>query len=187
MNPWKTMALVVPLALVAACTDAAKAPAEAAMTAAGAAMDSLKGDAAKYAPDEVKKLESTYDVAKASMANKDYQGALTFSKDIPAKAKEALAKADAAKAELTKAWKDAGDGIDRSIAAAKHRLSGAKKPPAGLDKAALAKAHADLASIEAGWTAATEQFKSGDWMGAVAKAKDLNARGVELLKTLGTK
>ena len=187
MNSWKTMALVVPLALVAACTDAAKAPAEAAMAAAGAAMDSLKGDAAKYAPDEVKKLESSYGVAKASMANKDYQGVLTFTKDIPAKAKEALAKADAAKAELAKAWKEAGDSITRTIDAAKHQLSGPKKPPAGLDKAALAKAHADLTSLEAGWTAATEQFKSGDWSGAVAKAKDLNAKGLELLKILGTK
>ena len=107
-NVWKTMAVVVPVAFLAACTDAAKAPAEAAMAAAGAAMDSLKGDAAKYAPAEVKKLESNYDVGKASMANKDYQGALTFTKDIPAKAKEVLAKADAAKAELAKAWKEAG-------------------------------------------------------------------------------
>ena len=187
MTPWKTTVVVVSLALVAACTDSAKAPAEAAMAAAGAAMDSLKGDAAKYAPDEVKKLESSYGVAKASMANKDYQGALSFTKDIPTKAKEVLAKAEAAKAELSKAWKEAGDSINRTIEAAKHQLSGAKKPPAGLDKAALAKAHADLTSIEAGWTAATEQYKSGDWSGAVAKAKDLNARGLELLRAIGAK
>jgi len=192
MTPWKTTVVVASLALVAACTDSAKAPAEAAMAAAGAAMASLKGDAAKYAPDEVKKLESSYEVAKASMANKDYQGALTFAKDIPTKAKEVLAKAEAAKAEMTKAemtkaWKEAGESINRTIEAARHRLVGAKKPPAGLDKAALAKAHADLTSIEAGWTAATEQYNSGDWSGAVAKAKDLNARGLELLSAIGTK
>jgi hypothetical protein len=186
-NLWKTMAAVVPLAFLAACTDSAKAPAEAAMVAAGAAMDSLKGDAAKYAPAEVKKLASNYDVGKASMANKDYQGALTFTKDIPAKAKEVLAKADAVKGELAKAWKEAGDSITKTIEAAKHRLSGSKKPPSGLDKATLAKAHADLTSLEAGWTAATEQYKSGDWTGAVATAKDLNAKGQELLKVLGTK
>jgi hypothetical protein len=186
-NVWKTMAVVVPLAFMAACTDTAKAPAEAAMAAAGAAMDSLKGDATKYASEDVKKLESVYGVAKDSMANKDYQGALTFTKDIPAKAKEALAKADAAKAELAKAWNEAGDSMTKTIEAAKHRLSGSKKSPAGLDKATLAKAHADLTSLEAGWTAATEQYKSGDWSGAVAKAKDLNAKGQELLKSLGTK
>lgn len=187
MTSWKTMAVMVSLALVAACSDSAKAPAETAMAAAGSAMDSLKGDAARYAPDEVKKLESNFDVGKASMANKDYQGALTFTKDIPAKAKEALAKAEAVKAELAMTWKETGESITRTIDAAKHALSGAKKPPAGLDKVALAKAHADLKSIEAGWSAATEQFKSGDWSGAVTKAKELNAKGLELLTALGTK
>lgn len=187
MNSWKTMVLVVPLALVAACTDSAKAPAETAMAAAGSALDSLKGDAARYAPAEVKKLESNYDVGKASMANKDYEGALTFTKDIPARAKEALAKAEAVKAELARAWKETGDSIHRTIDAAKHRLSGARKPPAGLDKATFARAKADLASIEAGWAAATDQFKSGDWSGAVTKAKEWNAKGLELLTALGTK
>ncbi len=186
-NTWKTMALVVPLALVAACTDSARAPAEAAMTAAGAAMDSLKGDATKYAPEEVKNLESAYGVAKDSMANKDYQGALTFTKDIPAKAKEVLAKADAVKAELAREWKEAGDALTATIDAAKQRLSGSTKPPPGLDKAALAKAHADLTSLEAGWTAATEQYRSGDLSGAVTKAKDLNAKGLELLEALGAR
>lgn len=186
-NSWKTLALMVPLALVAACTDGARAPAEAAMAAAGAAMDSLKGDAAKYAPEEVKKLESVYGVAKDSMANKDYQGALTFTKDIPAKAREVLAKAETAKIELARAWKDAGDAITRTMDEAKHRLSESRKPPPGMDKAALAKAHDDLASLEAGWTAAIEQHKSGDWTGAVAKAKDLNAKGQELLQALGAR
>jgi hypothetical protein len=186
-SAWTTAAIVVPLVLVTACTDANKAPAEAAMAAAAAAMDSLKGDAAKYAPDAVKRLESSYSTAKDSLANKDYQGVLTFAKDIPAKAKEALASAEAVKAELAKAWKEAGDSVARTIEAAKHHLSGSKKPTAGLDKAALAKAHAELSSLEAGWTAATEQYKSGDWSGAVAKAKDLNAKGQELLKSLGTK
>lgn len=189
-NVWKTLLVVVPLTIVAACTDAAKAPAEAAMAAASAAMDSLKGDATKYAPDAVKSLEFSYSTAKDSMANRDYQGVLIFAKDIPAKAREALAKADAAKAALAKAWSEAGDGMTKTIHAAKsqlHLLGGAKKLPAGMDKATLAKANADLASLERGQAAATEQYKTGDWSGAVAKAKDLNAQGLQLLKAIGIK
>lgn len=187
VNNWKWMALAAPLALVAACTDGARAPAEAALAAAGAAIDSLKGDAARYAPDEVKKLESLYDVAKASMANKDYQGVLNFAKDIPAKAREALARADTVKSGLAKDWKEAGDDVARTIEVAKQRLDAHGKAPAGMGKAALATAQADLAAIEAGWTAATEQYKAGDWSGAVARAKDLSAKGKELLHSLGTK
>ncbi|HET8733654.1 MAG TPA: hypothetical protein VFM45_07785 [Anaeromyxobacteraceae bacterium] len=186
-NAWKVVALMVPVALVAACTDGAKAPAEAAMAAASTAMESLKGDAARYAPEEVKKLESTYGVARDSLANKDYQGALTFTKDIPARAKEVLAKADAAKADLAKAWKEAGDGIASTLEAAKHHLSGHGKPPAGLDKAGLARVHADLQSIEDGWATAKAQYGSGDLSGAVAKAKELNAQGQEVLKALGAR
>ncbi len=187
-NSWMAMAMVVPLALVAACTDETKAPAEAAMAAAGAAMDSLKGDAAKYAPDAVKSLEASYSVARDSMANKDYKGALTFARDIPAKAKDALARAAAAKDALAKAWSEASDGMTKTIHAAKTHLdtlSRAKKLPAGMDKATLTKAHADLESLEKGWTDAMEQYRSGDLSGAVAKAKELSAQGATLLKAIG--
>ncbi len=157
------------------------------MAAASTAMESLKGDAAKYAPEEVKKLESTYGVARDSMTNKDYQGALTFTKDIPARARDVLAKVDAAKAELAKAWKEAGDGVASTLEAAKHRLSASRKPPAGLDNAGLARVHADLESIEAGWVAAKARYDSGDLSGAVAKARELNAQGLEVLQALGAR
>ncbi len=186
-STWKTLVVVGPLALAAACTDGAKAPAEAAMAAAGAAVDTLKGDAAKYAPDEVKKARDLYDVGKTSMADKDYAGALRYVKDVPAMAKDALAKSAAAKAALEKSWKEAGETLARSVEAAKHRLSGSSKPPPGMDKAAVARAHAELSTIEAGWTAAKDQYGSGDWSGAVARARDLSAKGQELLASLGVK
>jgi hypothetical protein len=45
--------------------------------------------------------------------------------------------------------------------------------PAGMDKATLAMAHADLASLELG--------------SAVAMAKDLNALGLQMLETIDIK
>jgi hypothetical protein len=189
-NVWKIMAVVVPLTIALACTDAAKAPAEAAMAAAGDAMNSLRGDAARYAPDAVKSLESSYGTAKDSLANKDYQGALLFAKDIPAKAKEALAKADATKTALAKAWNEAADGMNKTIHAAKSHLdmlSRSKNLPAGMDKTTLAKAKIDLESLQRGWSAAVDQSKAGDLNGAIAKAKDLSAQGLELLKAIGIK
>jgi hypothetical protein len=56
-----------------------------------------------------------------------------------------------------------------------------------MDKATLAKAQTDLAALQAGWATATEQYKAGDWSGAIAKAKDLNAKGMDLLKAIGLK
>jgi len=68
-----------------------------------------------------------------------------------------------------------------------HLLAGGKKLPAGMDKATLAKAHADLASLDRGSAAATEQYKAGDWSGAVAMAEDLDALGLQPLKTIDVK
>ncbi len=185
---WKMLAVMFPLALVAACTDANKAPAEAAMTAASAALDSLKGDAAKFAPDAVKAIESSYATARDSMANKDYAGVLTFARDIPAKAKEALAQAAARKEAIGTAWNGAGDRMAKILETAKQRLdvlAHGKKLPAGVDKAAIEKAHGTLAELQSGWSAVVAQHDSGDWSGAVAKASELETRGAELLRSIG--
>ena len=187
---WRMLAAVVPFALLAACTDAAKAPAEAAMAAASTAIESLKGDAAKFAPEAVKSVEASYATAKDLIAKQDYKGALAAAQDIPAKAKEALARAASAKDALAKAWSEAGGSLTRMVEAAKSRLdilAQSKKLPPGMDKATLAKAQTDLAALQAGWATATEQYKAGDWSGAIAKAKDLNAKGMDLLKAIGLK
>ncbi len=187
-NTWKTMALVVPFALVAACTDAAKAPAEAAMAAAGKAVESLKGEATKWAPEAVKSVETSYASAKDYFAKEDYKGTLAAAGEIPAKASEALAKAGVNKDAVMKAWNETGGSVTKMMDAAKSRLdilAQSKKLPKGMDKATVAQAQADLSTLQSGWASAVEQFKSGDTSGAMAKASALKAQGLALLKTLG--
>ncbi|MEY2668382.1 MAG: hypothetical protein RJA59_1020 [Pseudomonadota bacterium] len=179
---------VVPFALVVACTDAAKAPAEAAMAAAGSAVESLQGEAAKYAPDAVKAVQASYASAKDLVAKQDYKGALAAASDIPAKAKAALAAAKAKKDEIIQAVSDLAGSVQKSINALKERvaaLTSAKKLPAGIDKAAVAKANEGVAAVEAGWQKLTEQVKGGDYAAAMAKGKELKAQADDLLKSLG--
>lgn len=179
---------VVPFALVVACTDAAKAPAEAAMAAAGSAVESLQGEAAKYAPDAVKAVQTSYASAKDLVAKQDYKGALAAASDIPAKAKAALAAAKAKKDEIVQAVSDLAGSVQKSINALKERvaaLTSAKKLPAGIDKAAVAKANEGVAAVEAGWQKLTEQVKGGDYAAAMAKGKELKAQADDLLKSLG--
>jgi hypothetical protein len=185
---WRMLAAVVPFALVVACTDAAKAPAEAAMAAAATAVDSLKGEAVKFAPDAVKGVEATYASAKDLIGKQDYKGALAAAQGIPAQAKEALAKAAANKQVLVNAWNEAGGSVTKMLDAAKSRLdilAQSKKLPAGMDKATLEKAQSGYSSIQSGLAAATEQFKAGDYAGAMSKASALKAQGLELLKSIG--
>ncbi len=179
---------VVPFALVVACTDAAKAPAEAAMAAAGAAVESLQGEAAKYAPDAVKAVQTSYASAKDLVAKQDYKGALAAASDIPAKAKAALAAAKAKKDEIIQAASDLASSVQKSITALKERvaaLTATKKLPAGIDKAAVAKANEGVAAVEAGWQKLAEQLKGGDYAAAMAKGKELKAQADDLLKSIG--
>jgi hypothetical protein len=184
----KTVATLVPLMLVTACTDAAKAPAEAAMKAADGAVATLQGEATKYAPDGVAAVQKAYASAKEMVAKEDYKGALAAAGEIPAKVKEVLAAAAAKKDELVKAFNDVAGKLPDMVAAIKSRLGilgQAKKLPAGLDKAALAKANEGTAALEAGWQKVQAEFKGGNLQQAIAGAKDLQAKGVEIMKAIG--
>jgi hypothetical protein len=174
------------LALVA-CESADKAPAAAAITAAQTAIDAVKGEAAKYVPDQVKSVEDMLATAKANFEKKDFKAALTGAQDAAAKAKDLGAAVAAKKAELAKAWEEASSGVPQMAAAIKSRvdiLSQSKKLPAGLDKAKLDGAKTDLAALNQSWTEASEAFKSGNVTDAVAKARAAKDKAVEVMTAL---
>jgi hypothetical protein len=183
-----TLLAVVPLALFAGCTDAAKVPAEAALKAAESAIATLDAEAQKYVPDQVASVKSAYAGAKDLMAKKDYKGALAALEPIPGKVKEALAAAAAKKDALVKAWTDATASVPSLVGALKSRLgilAESKKLPKGLDASTVTRAKEGLASIEATFAKATADFKAGNLEPAIAMAKGLVPQGHDLMKSLG--
>jgi len=188
---WRRTAVGITAAIaglvLVACESADKAPAAAAITTAQTAIDAVKGEAAKYVPDQVKSVEDALAAAKANFEKKDFKAALTGAQDAAAKAKDLGAAAAAKKAELTKAWEEVSSGVPQMAAAIKSRvdiLSQSKKLPAGLDKAKLDGAKADLAALNQSWTEASEAFKSGNVTDAVAKARAAKDKAVEAMTAL---
>jgi hypothetical protein len=184
----KLAVAVIPFALFVGCTDAAKAPAEAAMTAAGAAVASIPGEAAKFAPDAVKSVQASYASAKDLIAKQDYKGALAIAGDIPAKVKAALAAAAAKKDALLKSWGELAAGVPELVNSLKARiasLSSAKKLPKGIDKAVIAKANEGVAAIESAWQGLADQVKGGNYDAAIAKGKELKAQAQDILASIG--
>lgn len=180
-------AMAIAALLLVACESAEKAPAAAAITAAQTAIDAVKGEAAKYVPDQVKSVEDALATVKANFEKKDFKAALAGAQDVAAKAKDLGAAVATKKAELTKAWEEMSSGVPKMAAAIKSRvdiLSQSKKLPAGLDKAKLDGAKAGLASLNQGWTEASEAFKSGNMTDAVAKAKAAKDKAVEIMTAL---
>jgi hypothetical protein len=188
---WRRIAVGIAMAtivlLLVACESPDKAPAGTAITTAQTAIDAVKGEAAKYLPDQVKSLEDALATARANFEKKDFKAALAGAQEVTANAKDLGAAVAAKKAELTKAWEEMSSGVPKMVEAIKSRvdiLSQSKKLPAGLNKAKLDGAKAGLVALNQSWTEASEAFKSGNMTDAVAKAKAAKDKAVEVMTAL---
>lgn len=179
--------MILAATLIAACGSGDKGPAETALKAAEAAIDSAKGEASKYMPDQVKLLESGLSSAREKLSKGDYKAVLSEAPALTSKAQEIASAAAAKKAELTKSWEGLSSGMPRVVEAIKSRvdiLSQSKKLPAGMSAETLAQAKAGLSEITQQWTAATEASKGGNLMDAVAKASSVKVKAAEVLTLL---
>ena len=179
--------MILTATLLAACGGGDKGPAETALKAAEAAIDSAKGEASKYMPDQVKSLESALSSAREKLSKGDYKAVLSEAPALTSKAQEVASAAAAKKAELAKSWEDMSAGMPKVVEAIKSRvdiLSQSKKLPAGMSAETLAQAKAGLSEITQQWTAATEASKGGNLMDAVAKASSVKVKAAEVLTLL---
>jgi hypothetical protein len=172
-----------------ACSSG-KAPAELAIKGAEEALNAGKAEAVKYVPDQVKSVEDSLKAAKEAFAKGDFAGATTAATSVAAKAKDLVAAAAAKKTELTKAWGEQSAGLPNMIAAIKSRvdvLSKSRKLPGNLDKGKLESAKNGLAEITKVWDEASNAFKEGSLADAMAKAKTVKEKALEIMTTLGMK
>ena len=179
--------VILAATLIAACGGGDKGPAETALKAAEAAIDSAKGEASKYMPDQVRSLESALSSTREKLSKGDYKAVLSEAPALTSKAQEIASAAAAKKAELTKSWEGLSSGMPRVVEAIKSRvdiLSQSKKLPAGMSAETLAQAKAGLSEITQKWTAATEASKGGNLMDAIAKASSVKVKAAEVLTLL---
>lgn len=179
--------MILAATLLAACGSGDKGPAETALKAAEAAIDSAKGEASKYMPDQVRSLESALAATREKLSKGDYKAVLSEAPALTSKAQEIASAAAAKKAELTKSWEGLSSGMPRVVEAIKSRvdiLSQSKKLPAGMSAETLAQAKAGLSEITQQWTAATEASKGGNLADAVAKASSVKVKAAEVLTLL---
>jgi len=181
------LVMILAATLIAACGGGDKGPAETALKAAEAAIDSAKGEASKYMPDQVRSLESALSSTREKLSKGDYKAVLSEAPALTSKAQEIASAAAAKKAELTKSWEGLSSGMPRVVEAIKSRvdiLSQSKKLPAGMSAETLAQAKAGLSEITEQWTAATEASKGGNLMDAIAKASSVKVKAAEVLTLL---
>ena len=168
-----------------------KDPATQAVAAAESALAGLKDDAAKYLPDQLKSAEGSIAALKDSLTKGDFKavmaGAPALMSSLDTLKTNVGAKLEEAKA-ATGEWTAYAADLPKMVEAIQSRvttLGASKKLPKGMDAAALDAAKSGLETMKSTWTEATAAFTGGNAIDAVAKAKDVKAKGEELLKQLG--
>jgi hypothetical protein len=181
--------IVISLFLVA-CVSANKEPAAAAIKAAEDAFNAVKGEAMKYVPDKANSVEDAIIIAKASFDKGNFDAALETAKAIPEKVKVLATAIEAKKVEMTKSWEEISGGMPEMLDAIKDRLdilSASKKLPKTLDKAKLEGARADYEAAAKMWVDAKSTFSGGNIDDAIAKAKTVKEKAMEVMNNLGIK
>lgn len=165
-----------------------KEPAEAAIKQAAQAIEQIRGEASRYAPDQFKQLEDSLRTAQDSFAKKDYKAAWDAATNLGVKAQEVAKAAADKKADLKKSWDNMSVGIPQMMQAIKGRLdilAHAKKLPAGMDKD-------KLAALASGYDDAIRQFQkakdaasAGDPAKAIEAGEAIRQKAIEIATTLG--
>jgi len=177
-------------ALFQAACSGNKDAATLAVNAAQESYNAVKADAAQYVPEQAKSVEDAIRGAKDSLDKGDYDAALNSAKAIPDTVTGLTAAIAAKKTELTASFQEMSGGLPKMLDAVKKRLdilSASKSLPANLDKTKLEGAKSGYDTAAKAWADAQSAFSGGNVADAVAKAKIVKDKAVEVMTTLGMK
>jgi hypothetical protein len=191
---FRSLLFLAVVALAASACTNYKEPAQQAIAQAETALDAIAVDAQKFLPDKYKEVQDAIDAAKATFAKNDYKNALAQAKDLPAKvaalATDVAAAKQAAIATWTDEWNSLSADLPNMVNAIQSRvdtLSKSKKLPKNIDQATFEAAKTGLDDMKSTWNAASQSFNSGNVEDAVAKAKQVQEKGTEIMAQLGMK
>ena len=172
-----------------------KGPAEQAVASAQAALDAVRDDAQKYAPEQLGGVEGKLSELKGSFQKGDYAGVLAAAPGMTAAITglkdAAAAKKTEAETALAKAkddWGTASTAVPKQVddlAKRVETLSKSKKLPKGVTKDAVAKAKTAVDALKSTWGEASNAAASGDYTTAMAKASAVKDKAAEIGKSLG--
>jgi len=197
MKKYSAFLLAALAAVLLAGCNTQKGPAEQAVMSSGAALDTLRDEAQKYAPEKLGSVEAQLNDLKGKFQQGDYAGVVAAAPAMTAAIgglKDAItAKKSEAEAALAKAkddWGPASAAVPKmvdDIAKRVETLSKSKKLPKGVTKDAVAAAKTGLDSLKSTWAEATNASSSGDYTTAMTKAQAVKDKAAAIMKSLDMK
>lgn len=174
-----------------------KGPAEQALASAQAALDAVRDDAQKYAPEQLGGVEAKLSDMKGAFQQGNYAGVLAAAPGLTtsiASLKDAAAakkvEAEQALAKAKDEWGPASTAVPKMVEEIARRvetLSRTKKLPRGVTKDSLAAAKTAVDSMKSSWADAANASSSGDYTTAMAKAEAVKSKAAEIMKSLDMK
>jgi hypothetical protein len=183
------LALCAATMLVTGCARQ-KAPANEALESVESSLAEVRADAAKYAPDGLKGVESQLARLKQSFEAKEYDNVLAGTPQLEkavASLKSAVANGKAqqkaAYAAAKTEWESLKVDVPKQVETIQARvdeLAKKKRLPFGVSKEEFEGAKAGLDSMKSLWTEAQSEFESGKATAAVSKGKTVQGMAAEL-------
>jgi hypothetical protein len=194
MSHYKLVLPLVAALLMATGCSQQKSSATKALEGVETSLAAIKEDAARYAPEGLKGVESNIARLKTSLENKEYDDVIAGAPQLQ-KAVSSLESAiesgkeqiRAATAAATTEWDSLSVEVPKmvdTIQARVDELSKKKRLPFGIGKDEFAGAKAGLETMKAQWAEAADEFKSGDKVDAAQKAKMVKGMGEEISEKL---
>jgi len=187
---WAFCSVLAVAFLAASCGSRQKDAIEAAIRAAETALNTVKAEAVKYAPEQLEAAQAALQSAKDALAKEDYPAALKAAQDAANKAREVAASAAAKKEEWTKTWSSLNESIPRSMNEVKRRLdaySHGARLPSGMDKEMLEEAKTQYEQLKQTWTEASSAATQGNLGEAIQKATGMQDALAKLKEAVGMK
>ena len=194
----KTLSVWVLVALaacgLASCANQ-KAPAEQAVASAETALNAVRDEAQKYAPDQLQAVDAQLSAMKDNLNKGNYQAVLAAAPNVNSTisglkdvADNKKAEADAALAKAKDAWGPMSTDVPKMVDAIQGRvdkLSKERHLPKGVTKDSLASAKSALDSMKSAWSDASNAAASGDYTTAASKAQTVKDQATDTMKSLG--
>jgi hypothetical protein len=190
------LALAAGAMLMTACAKQ-REPAHDALDKIEASLKDIKEDAAKYAPEGLKGVETQLANLKQSFDSKDYENVLAGTPQLQkavGSLQEAViagkAHAKAAWAAAKSEWEGVSATVEKQVDTIQARideLSKSKRLPFGINKDEFEGSKSAFESMKTQWAEATAEFKKGDAVEANAKAKTAQGMGEQLMDQLKIK
>ena len=195
MRAIKMLAAVAAAALLITGCANQKEPAEKAVSQVEASLSQFKGDAEKYATDELRGVEESIAKLKGELAAKNYKAVVMQTPNVAstvAALKDTVAKKKADAEQILAAaqqeWADLSASVPEMVTKLQAKvdsLTKSRKLPKGVDKAGFEAAKAEFETVKASWAEASAEFSSGMVADAVRRARAARAKGEELVQKLG--